>query len=704
MIRLNLALNVLLLSLFTATSPAHAARGKACASVFSVETAKPSAQDLELRDKARKQLAKIFRVTLTIPSDLAAQVALAESMGPVTLEELIKYEPYAAEVVRNRVISEYVRYARKFQREPKPTDIAADLALSEAQLLALLGENRIFADWNEVDAAARRKTPSAFRAVVEDRFTSREALARIEKVIEESPALLITTAVAFTPVSEHAIESLKAMAREKKAAIIVLPAFMQTTGLSPRLLDDPDIHILVNTTLASKYLAIANIKLMPKMQNPLARMEQYGPRGQSIIVATPQIRLKSVPTIHNDDRPHVVMGTGAISDNIYNSIHPIQGRTDFLASDERRHNMGALLLEKSRGSTGSYLPKGVVQTGFHHFRHTHYVKGRGFVDKTTLYTPDGSRPTEIEALILPDIHVGMTDPLFLTKVTDAIRTLRPKRIIIHDVFNGHSISHHEAKNMLSAARNYVDGKLDLKREIEDVVTFINSLLSLDPKLEVAIIRSNHDDWIHRWLNTGEFMKETHNRAIGIQLAAAFNRGEDPFEFAMREYGLEYPKRVEFVTQGSFVKAGVELGQHGHQGANGGPNSTNTMKTSTDKSVNGHVHYSEIDGHTVVVGTGSLLRPGYTGVGASSWNHSIAAVSEPGVTQLFILQRGEWWGKEEVAPDSRFFAQGYPHVVPLTDSALGQSIDQWSHRMGPNSGILKGNPPAQLKDVIKALKR
>ena len=173
------------------------------------------------------------------------------------------------------------------------------------------------------------------------------------------------------------------------------------------------------------------------------------------------------------------------------------------------------------------------------------------------------------------------------------------------------------------------------------------------------------------------MRETHNRALGLELAAAVVRGESPFEVALNRSGLEYPKRVNFVTNGSWTVAGVQLGQHGHQGANGARNSLLTMRRATDKSAFGHSHTTQIIGHTVNVGTGSLLRPGYNGTGPSSWSHSIAAVSDIGVSQVFVAQKGQWWTDGLIGNDPTFFPKGFPKVVPPTDPSLGPQTDQYS---------------------------
>lgn len=631
--------------------------------------------------KLRKDAAKYLATNLRLPEDQTAkQLELIlqgnlPNLPKITAEDVIQGEPILAQSARGKIVSAYLKFVRSYQRLPEIKELSESLQLKETELSTLLGQGLLFDSYSSIREEAVAKNPRVFDRVVDSRFLDAAAIARTEQIVRESQTLLVTTAIPYTPVNQHMLASLKALAKQKNAKIVVMPAFMQTTGLDPLLLNDPDIHVLVNTTVLNPFLRLDNIKVMPKMLNPDAGLDQYGPRGQSVIIAAPQVRLKTVPTIDNDSFPHFVMSTGAITEPIYNTRLPIQGRTDALAAD--RHNLAVLLVEKSRGEQASSIP-GATQTGIYHFRHIHYATGKGMVDKSTLYSPEGPRPARIEALVLPDVHVGMTDPRFMEGIADAVKALKPEYVVLHDVFNGHSISHHEAKNLLDSAINYKTGKLDLARELQDVATFINSLHHLSSKIEVRVILSNHDLWLNKWLNEGAFMKDAHNRALGIELAAAAERGQSPFEYALLKFGLEYPKRVNFVTNGSWTVAGVQLGQHGHQGANGARNSMLTMRRAADKSAFGHTHTTQIIGHTVNVGTGSLLRPGYNGTGPSSWSHSIAAVSELGVSQVFISQRGQWWTDKAIGNDPSFFPNGFPKIVPPTDPALGPQVDQYSH--------------------------
>lgn len=343
-----------------------------------------SAREQKALDKVRKEAAKYFAANLRLPEDGTAQQLQMILQGettavrPITVEEIVLREPQAAQTARGKVVAAYMKIVRTYQRIPDNKELAEALGIKEVELAALLGDGRLFQDLLVVRDQATQKNPRLFDRVVDTRFLDAAAMARTEQIVREAQTLLVTTAVPYTPVSEHMLASLKVLAKKKNAKIVVMPAFMQTTGLDPKLLNDPDIHILVNTTVLNPFLRLDNIKIMPKMLNPDAGLDQYGPRGQSVIVAAPQVRLKTVPTIENDAFPHFVMTTGAITEPIYNTRLPIQGRTDALASD--RHNMAVLLVEKSRGNSASAIP-GASPTGIYHFRHIHYVDGKGRPDR-----------------------------------------------------------------------------------------------------------------------------------------------------------------------------------------------------------------------------------------------------------------------------------------------------------------------------------
>lgn len=654
----------------------NSAHAQTCESLFvSLTRAESKAEQARLKE-AGKFLRTNLRTPDTDASELIANSDLGEVIRPLTVKEIVAADPQSAEVARNKILNAYVAVTKSLGRTAEPRELAEALELKVEELDRLMGPGSLYQDMRALRDAAMKKKPKAFDRVIDTTIFTAERTENLVKAIKDRSRLIVTTAVAGSPVNKDFLASLLRAAKEMDAEILIFPSNMQTSGLDPILLDTPGVHIITNSIQLTPNLALNNIKITAKQINPLMGLNRLGPRGQSQIVGSPKLHSRTVPTIDNEINPHFLMTTGAVTDPIYNGKLYIQERTNAIAAQD--HVMGALILEKTQGSIETALPGDPGLSGFFHFRHVEYVpKMKGFTDINKFYRADGVVNSDILALALPDVHVGVTDPNFVQSLRTIIKTLRPRRIALHDLFNGHSVSHHERSKLINNAMKYKQGTLDLEAELKSVVVFLNSVLSMDPKLELRIVLSNHDLWLNRWLNDGAFMNEPHNRAIGLELAAAMVRGESPLEYALNKYGLEYPKRVVLLQSGSWKEAGVEMGQHGHVGANGAKGSLNSMAIATDRSVFGHTHTNQRTRHSVNIGTATELRQDYNRDGASSWSHSFAAISSNGEIQVFVLRFGEWWRTS--APDSKhFFVRDFPVVEPNNDPSIGQQVDQYSN--------------------------
>lgn len=668
----KLALGLILIALTTSES----AMARTCDVLFLSLTHSESKED-----RARlKDAAKYLRANLRLPEaqagDLIANAELGEVIRPLTVAEVLAADPISAEAARNKILNAYVAVTKSLGRTALARELAETLELKVEELDRLMGPGALYRDMEALRDQAMKKKPKAFERVIDTTVFTPERTENLVKAIKTRSRLIVTTAVAGSPVNKDFFAALTRAAREMDAEILVFPANMQTSGLDPILLETPGVHILTNSIQLTPGLALNNIKITAKQINPLMGLNRLGPRGQSQIVGSPKLHTRTVPTIDNEINPHFLMTTGAVTEPIYNGKLYIQERTNAIAAQD--HVMGALILEKTQGSIETALPGDPGLTGFFHFRHVEYVReAKGFTDIGKFYRADGVVNSEILALALPDVHVGVTDPNFVQSLRSVIKTLRPRRIALHDLFNGHSISHHERLKLINNAMKYKQGTLDLEAELKSVVVFLNSILSVDPKLELRVVLSNHDLWLNRWLNDGAFMNEPHNRALGLELASVMVRGESPLEYALGKYGLEYPKRVVLLQSGSWKEAGVELAQHGHVGANGAKGSLNSMAIATDRSVFGHTHTNQRTKHSVNIGTATELRQDYNRDGASSWSHSFASISSHGEIQVFVLRYGEWW-RSKAADTKHFFVRDFPIVEPNNDPSVGQQVDPYSN--------------------------
>ncbi|WP_196301251.1 hypothetical protein, partial [Streptococcus pneumoniae] len=75
-----------------------------------------------------------------------------------------------------------------------------------------------------------------------------------------------------------------------------------------------------------------------------------------------------------------------------------------------------------------------------------------FIDLGVKY--DGEKEpskANIEAIVFGDWHLGDTNPLVNQANYNLINEMNPKRIILHDVFNGHSVNHHNMDKSVTRA-------------------------------------------------------------------------------------------------------------------------------------------------------------------------------------------------------------------------------------------------------------
>jgi UDP-2,3-diacylglucosamine pyrophosphatase LpxH len=473
------------------------------------------------------------------------------------------------------------------------------------------------------------------------------------------------------------------------ADIFVYPANLVTHGLDPVLLNHPRIHILTHTIEESPFLAQNRIKIVDKQINPLTGLHRIGPRGQSQIVGAPKMHLDTVPTLNNSEHPHQIMSTGSITANHYAGKKYIQGRTDEIAKHD--HDFGAIIVEPNLGA----LSLDPSQKGEFHWRHIEFIpEKKGFMDLDRFYTADSIEDVRPEAFVMGDIHVGDLDPAVAESLLVEIRKKNPKRVVIHDLFNGHSISHHDSQKIVHLAQKAKEGRLDLAHELREVARFLERLILALPDAEIVVVHSNHDFWLHRWLQDGRFTKEPHNTAIGFELGHAYvqylenpRKNPDPLLYGIMKFA-ESPllnANLTFLSLGEAYSVGpknraVELGLHGHVGANGGKGSIQTYQKGVGRIVYGHTHTEARRSGAVNVGTATRLELPYTIGGLSSWVQSYALVGPNGEIQVLRFNKGFWHLSEDdfggqVMPAEDFYPEGFPKIIPNNRPTVGD-FDQY----------------------------
>jgi len=663
-----------------------------------------------LRKDAAKIVAQSLRDELGLPSAAEIAEALAvEDFGvfanlmesdlqaPVVFAE--KYYPSYIEQARNKIAGAFAKAAAEFGVTPGLDIMAETMGVEEWRLSAMIDEKTgLFANRNAIKELARVRHPAAFDRFLDTDIFNSVRQERLYEALKSKQRLIVTTAVSGASVNGEFFKACKLYAQANNAAIVVIPANMITNHLDSGLLEDPDVHVLTSTAELNRFLAIiADYKVTAKQMNPLLGLEDKGPRGQSLIVGSPKMFSKTVATVDNEIYPHRLFTTGAITDPNYSGKKFISQRTDWLAAKD--HVIGGLILERNRGQN-NFLDMG--GHGMFNARHIEFIAEKnGFMDVHSFYGADGQiERKRAGALIMGDLHVGHTDQVVLESVRERIRDLKPEFVVIHDIFNGHSISHHERGRVMSLAEKAKNGDLLLEEELNAVAAMVNAILATDSDLKVVIVPSNHDMWLHRWLQDGQYNEEPQNTDIGLELALVMRRKEDPLKHALLNPGVrfsndrdhdvrparvDYPNRVIFLDHGASFKIGpenrrVELGLHGHAGASGARATVKSMRRAADRMVYGHTHTSERQNGIVNVGTLTRLSLPYNLDGVSSWVHSMALVGENGEIQVLEYMDTQWYqdANYSALDDDVFFPLDYPIVRPAKEYGGDEGqVDQWS---------------------------
>jgi hypothetical protein len=233
-----------------------------------------------------------------------------------------------------------------------------------------------------------------------------------------------------------------------------------------------------------------------------------------------------------------------------------------------------------------------------------------------------------EAIVFGDIHLGETNQDALNASFEMAYKLEcTDNIILHDVFNGHSISHHELNQPFQLLNRENDGSDSLIKELSELVDFFNEY----DDCNFTVVRSNHDEFLDRWLSSNDWRKNSNKKAyldLAYHLSETKNaKGVIPMYLEMNDIRNVYCLGIDE----SYRVADIECGVHGHIGANGSRGSAMQFKDMNTKSITGHTHSPiRIDGHSSV-GTLTHLRVGYNR-GMSGWMNTNIVIYPNGKSQ------------------------------------------------------------------------
>lgn len=448
--------------------------------------------------------------------------------------------------------------------------------------------------------------------------------ARERKFNKKKRKFLITWAQNSTAVHENFISNIESYAKFINADIHVIAGrYKNPTSV----FTDKDYDVWADRIIqyldagrheVHKHMWImSDVKIQPTAVDPMVGLQ--GMSGiNSCVFGSPKVQMETIPVLEGN-LPKLMMTTGACT---------VKNYTDSKAGKkgEFHHTLGFVIVEIKNEEI--FFSRQITATDDGNFTDLFYKVEDGNVTKIDT----------IAAAVLGDLHYGQHDERVLDKTLDLFKSLKPENVILHDVFDGLSINHHESKDPFIQYQREVDGTNSLKSEIESMLEGLEKFSDYN----VSIVRSNHDDFLDRWLKNTDWRKANtlKNSIEYMEFSALLLKGEAPKGIIPYLINKKFPSFRTLGRSDSLVVNGWELAQHGDIGSNGSRGSLMQFRKLNTKIVVGHYHSPGRKDGALAVGTSTKLRVNYN-LGPSGWLQSHVIIHHDGKAQHINFIRGEF---------------------------------------------------------------
>lgn len=434
---------------------------------------------------------------------------------------------------------------------------------------------------------------------------------------------LVTTIQCGAGVNSNLLRNMLVFAKRhnvEKILVYVMPGrHKEDTVIAPSLQLEEMIEFIStdrNGQALNTNLKLYDTGILASQINPLTGFSTKLHRDYSYILPSPKIRYQSIA--NTSTYPRFLATTGALTHGNY-KLHTAQGRK---AELEHEYGFAYVYIRNSR--LFDYQPVMAQKNGSFNFGREHYRSGQ-----VTYQDP--------EALVLGDWHTGDTCTKTRAVTIKMIETLKPKRVVFHDLFNGHSINHHERNNNVSKARSWGDDRAVLEDEVKACRNELNFFAARFPDVNFLVVESNHDLFLTKYIGEDNFLEDGQNSIFSCRLFVEINKKpkQPVLKTAMELIG-KVESNVTFLSEDQEYRVnGVGLDYHGHRGVNGARGSGASFDRFNLRLISAHEHSPKIYANGMVVGTSTKLKLGYT-KGAGSWLNAHALLYKSGKYTLLTI--------------------------------------------------------------------
>lgn len=396
--------------------------------------------------------------------------------------------------------------------------------------------------------------------------------------------------------------------------------------------------------IGRKLVFCGEMNTLPTASQPLSGFETYT-RDKWGIFPHAKVQLRSIPTQKNALTKQI-MTTGTVT-------HPNYIRKKEGIKASFHHVVGAVIV--ALRSDGSFWCRHIQANS---------LKDGSFQDLDRIVANgDVTTGHRVEALTYGDIHHEKLDAQVARQTwgydveSGTVNPhlacldswLKPKKRFIHDLSDFAPRNHHNIKDHHFRFLTHQTETANVELALQGCTGFIQAISAPRPELTdslTAIIQSNHDNALLKWLKTADYKQDPENAIFFLECELEIHRwlraGEDCpiFEIVMKRMGL--PENVIFVGEDeSFLICGdIECAMHGHLGANGAKASPAAFTRMGSKSNTGHTHSPSITDGNFTSGVSGELDMGYN-KGLSSWCHTHTTTYPNGKRALLTMMGGRF---------------------------------------------------------------
>lgn len=442
----------------------------------------------------------------------------------------------------------------------------------------------------------------------------------LEEIVER---YVITAAELGASPNHQQLNAYDTYAKENDAEVIVIP--IEGQHKDGDLADRFNEYELTSHKKLGKKIEIKDFKTKAQQINPLTGLKRFGAVDGSFIIGSPKQHLEMIAN-SNRCSPKAIMSTGASTLPNYKRNF----RNGNIAHLD--HRQGAVIIDAKKDSNRFY------------FRQVQNCADGSFVDMGVKYNPDGSTESvRADTMILGDLHITQMLPEEYDAACEMINTLKPKHVMLHDVFDAYSITHHDNGRQLVRAGKAGKGLLSLKDELYKTGEVLHELASQGHRDTVYhIVKSNHDEHLERYLDEGRYGGDAENLALSVKLANAMIEGKDPLLEGIKQTYGHVPKNIKFLDRDDeFERYGWHLSSHGDKGPSGSRGSLNAFEYSLGKAFVGHSHSAAIRKDIWRVGTLCTPEVAYAKGTTGAWSATSGVIYPNGKAQLITSFGGEW---------------------------------------------------------------